>query len=372
MPSAYLRVSARRLRLTSTLAAPSARRACGTSACHRFLLLLARPSVARSPVDKSPELFATSGRLAGMAALDPHLARIARENDGLVTRTLTTAGHLSPSLLRASLRGGAVRRIRDGVFVSTERWASANRHERFVLTVRGILLTHPDWIASHHAALALHGLPLHDVDLDVVDVVGAFRASKIRPGLRAHLATAEQLTHAAEQDPRCVSVADACVLTAAASGFAAGLVAMDAALHRNLVTVEQLRAALTLPGARYGIGAARAAIEATDRACESPGESLTRALLVQAGFDVRSQVWLADTDGNIGRVDFLVGDRVVVEFDGAVKYDGIDGKRELVKEKRREDRLRAAGFRVVRVMWEDLQHPERLTRRIRRELDAAA
>ncbi|KGN40176.1 hypothetical protein [Knoellia aerolata] len=208
------------------------------------------------------------------------------------------------------------------------------------------------------------------MDLDVVDVAAPVRASRVRPGLHVHVATPEQLSGATGQPVRVVSAADACVLTAAASGFEAGVVAMDAALHRRLVTRDALTAAGALPGSRYGIGTVRHAIAASDSRCESPGETLTRLVLVAAGLTVRSQVSLDDEDGFIGRVDLLVGDRVVVEFDGAVKYDGLDGKRELMAEKRREERLRDAGYRVVRVTWADLSHPERLVRRVLGQLAA--
>jgi len=305
-----------------------------------------------------------------MATLHPQLARIAREHDGIVTRLHASARHVAPQVLRAAVRDRALHRVRPGVFATRERWDGANRHERYVLTVRGLLLAHPDWVASHHAALALHGLPLHDVDLDLVDVAAPVRASKVRPGLHVHVATSQQLARASRDEERAVCPAEACVLTAAASGFDAGVVAMDAALHRRLVTQEGLMAATALRGARYGVATARDAIRAADPRCESPGETLTRLVLVAAGLDVRSQVDIADGDGFIGRVDLLVGARVVVEFDGAVKYDRLEGRRELMKEKRREERLRDAGYRVVRVTWADLSHPERLVRRVRGQLAA--
>jgi very-short-patch-repair endonuclease len=52
--------------------------------------------------------------------------------------------------------------------------------------------------------------------------------------------------------------------------------------------------------------------------------------------------------------------RVVVEFDGAVKYQGADGRNALIREKRREDALRALGYRVVRLTWSELRRPERV------------
>ena len=301
-----------------------------------------------------------------MSALHPQLARIAREYDGLVTRTQAAARHVPPQVLRAATRDRTLHRLRPGLFVTPERWAAAGTPSaRFLLTVRGVLLGHPGWVASHHSALALHALPLHDVDLDVVDVVARVRASTLRPGVHVHVAAPHQLVEAEGDRLRAVLPADACVLTAAASGFEAGVVAMDAALHRRLVTRDGLAAASALPGARYGIATVRAAIAEADESCESPGETLTRLILVAAGLAVRSQVDITDGGGLVGRVDLLVGDRVVVEFDGAVKYDGLDGRRELMKEKAREERLRDAGYRVVRVVWADLSHPERPVRRVR-------
>lgn len=53
----------------------------------------------------------------------------------------------------------------------------------------------------------------------------------------------------------------------------------------------------------------------------------------------------------VARVDFLFRqERIVIEFDGAMKYDGVSGR----------DALRALGFRVVRLTWADLHHPERV------------
>lgn len=68
----------------------------------------------------------------------------------------------------------------------------------------------------------------------------------------------------------------------------------------------------------------------------------------------------------MGRADFLVGTRVLVEFDGRSKY-GMDGRRSedvLWAEKLREDRLRALGYIVVRLVWADLDRPQRVMARV--------
>jgi very-short-patch-repair endonuclease len=79
-----------------------------------------------------------------------------------------------------------------------------------------------------------------------------------------------------------------------------------------------------------------------------------------------------DGAGFVGRVDFLVAGRVVVEFDGAVKYEGAEGRAALVREKQREDRLREAGYIVIRVTWSDLDRPAVLMARVRAALARAA
>ena len=306
-----------------------------------------------------------------MDELHPSLIRLAREQHGLVTRSQALAAQVTPSVLDAALRSGALRRLRPGVFVQETTWTATAHHHRYALEVRGVLLDRPRWLASHHAALALHALPLHGVDRDVVDVVAPVGTSKRRAGLHVHVATPLQRPLADDPLVRAVGVADACVLTAAASGFEAGVVAMDAAAHRRLTSSTALTEALEACRLRYGAPQARAAIDAVDPACESPGETRTRLILRAAGLEVRSQVSLGDDAGFIGRVDLLVGDRVVVEFDGAVKYEGLDGRRALMEEKRREERLRDAGYRVVRVTWSDLDRPAALVARVRRLLATA-
>jgi very-short-patch-repair endonuclease len=88
-------------------------------------------------------------------------------------------------------------------------------------------------------------------------------------------------------------------------------------------------------------------------------------MLRDLGFDPVSQVALSDETGLIGRVDFLVDDLVVVEFDGLVKYEGFDGRQALAAEKARESRITATGREVVRVVWSELGDPAALAARIR-------
>ncbi len=89
---------------------------------------------------------------------------------------------------------------------------------------------------------------------------------------------------------------------------------------------------------------------------ESPGESLARIAFERLGLpQPRQQVGVRDARGIIGRVDFLWDQhRTIGEFDGRLKYDGKPIET-LYDEKHREDRLREAGFEVVRFGWADVQ-----------------
>jgi hypothetical protein len=68
------------------------------------------------------------------------------------------------------------------------------------------------------------------------------------------------------------------------------------------------------------------------------------------------------TDGGriVARVDLMVRRVLVVEFDGAVKNDGAQGREALVAEKKREDLLRQLGYGIVRLVWSDLTAPARV------------
>ncbi|TAM84531.1 MAG: DUF559 domain-containing protein [Jatrophihabitans sp.] len=125
------------------------------------------------------------------------------------------------------------------------------------------------------------------------------------------------------------------------------IMAADAALAERLVDRAGLDEALTLAAGWPGVRGARQVLAAATPLAQSPLESITRWVLHVDGFPApRLQVWLAGY-----RVDMLFDrQRVVLEADGLDKYSVA----ELRREKRREQRLRALGYRVERVTWEDV------------------
>lgn len=213
--------------------------------------------------------------------------------------------------------------------------------------------------ATAHSALILHDLPLVDVNLAMVHLVRSTGRATRRGHDHAMWGHTTDLTTVTR--PPFVDAPVACAPLAIAVAHAGvvgtprtAVVAGDAAVRRRLVTPAQLEvAAATLPLGTPNAAAVRRALADVDGRHESPGESLTATVLRDLGFDLVPQVWIGPF-----RVDFLIaGTRVVVEFDGAIKYDD---RAALVAEKRREDELRRRGYVVVRLMWADLHDPSRV------------
>lgn len=228
---------------------------------------------------------------------------------------------------------------------------------------------------SHYSRLLLATLPTYAAALDTVHLtsVTAGGAASRRPSsvtvsrrcVTIHrpvrgLDSPQSDGHPAHL-PRTVPVAHAIVQAGLLAGPEAFLVPADAALRRELVTLERLERAAAAFAHHTGIGPVRCALPLADGRRESPGESRTAFLLSALGFQLEPQFEVV-CERRLFRADFRVrGTRVLVEFDGAVKYAGGDG-RTLFEEKRREDALRRDGWVVVRLVWSDLRDPERVRR----------
>lgn len=258
------------------------------------------------------------------------------------------------------VRSGELVRLRRGLFAAGETWRSAKPEARLALCTRAVLGERREAAASHASAAVLHGLPLWGVGLSTVEVICSAPRRRLRGGVRLH-PWPDGVEAEVVDGLRVVPLATAVVQVIAEHGHLPGLVSLDGALHAEQVTGAQVEAAGVALGLRgQAAGRLRRVVAEADPECESVGETRTRVLLRDLGLSLRSQVDIFDRRGKIGRVDFLVGERVVVEFDGLVKYEGQEGRRALADEKAREDRLRAAGYAVVRLVWTDLDQPERV------------
>jgi hypothetical protein len=142
-----------------------------------------------------------------------------------------------------------------------------------------------------------------------------------------------------------------------------GVVAIDAALQGSKTTRAELVRAVLGGTHRVGIAQAARALGLSDGRAESPLETRGRLAMLSSGLPRPGlQVEIHDAAGFVGRVDAWYEDAAVaIEFDGKVKYTDprhtSSPGEVLWEEKRREDRMRAVGIRVVRVVNEDLGPP---------------
>lgn len=229
---------------------------------------------------------------------------------------------------------------------------------------------------SHHSALVLLDLPTYDVDLGTVHLTrrcadsGAPppRVAARRAGLVLHQPVAGVVPPLATTirgagRPAYVPTELAVVQAGLTGSPLSALVAADAALHRDLVSDPALAAAARALQGHAGIGPVRAILAQADGRIESPGESVAGFIVRGMGLQLEPQFEL-EMGGRRLRADFRVlGTRVLLEFDGAVKYASGDG-RVLFEEKRREDALRRAGWVVVRIVWADLGDHAALRQRV--------
>ena len=279
-------------------------------------------------------------------------------NAGVVhTAELAAAGY-DRHATRALVKGGELVRVRAGSFVGGDAFRAGNAAARHVLTCRSIARRLRGYAVTDLSAVACWDLPVVAADIGHVHLaqVGSGRAR--RSGVvRVHppVKTSEVLPHRGVL----VVIPEVAVLQASERSMRAGLIAADACVRMRLTTPDRLVA--LAESHHFGFAAHRVAGLASGLS-ESPGESWTRLVLDGLGVEAEQQVVIRDHDGRfVARVDFLLPAlRVVVEFDGAVKYEGADGRNALIREKRREDALRALGYRVVRLTWSDLRRPERV------------
>lgn len=284
------------------------------------------------------------------------LSTIAR--DGVFSSATASRFGLDAAALRRLLRAGGCTRLRPGWYAPGR---PASDHELWRLRVAAAAQEYAGRaVLSHDAALLTLGLPTFRPVTSRVDLTWT------EPGIPAHLGRwvrLHQCPTAHPLDPeRTVTPALAIAQTGLRSRRAL-LVAGDAAMRSRVATRAQVDDALALLDGHRGIVAARAVAHRIEPLHESPGETLTAWLLHQLGYRLVPQYDVPGTgqltaSGWPDRVDFLVeGTRVVVEFDGKVKYEGRDV---LFAEKQREDRIRSLGYEVVRLVWADLSHPERV------------
>jgi predicted transcriptional regulator of viral defense system len=295
--------------------------------------------------------------------MHPELSAVAARRLGVFTSQEALRVGYRVEDIRAELGSRRWSRLRKGVYTSTDRLAAADTRERHLMDCVAVLLSlGAGPVLSHASAARLYGLVVprrlsSEVRVTAVDQWRRGRGYRV-----AHAGmTADEMEHWLEFDA--TSVPRTLVDCAREWSLTDGVVAIDAAMNDNKTTRADLLRAVLAGTHRVGIAQAARALDLSDGRAESPLETRGRLAMLAAGLPrPELQVEIHDAAGLIGRVDAWYDDAAVaIEFDGRVKYTdprhASSPGTVLWKEKRREDRLRAAGARLVRVVNEDLGSP---------------
>ncbi len=282
--------------------------------------------------------------------------------------------------LRAARRSRELLAVRPGAYVRAADLARLDSVAQHRLAVLATASACRDTVVSHVSAAVMHGIDLWNVPLRLV------HSTLDRPS--GGKVTTRRHVHVGQLPAEDVVVVDCLTVTTPARTvvdlartlpFESAVTSGDHALATGLVTHRDLADALERCRGRRGAAQAARAVACMDSRSESVGESRSRVLIHRMRLPAPDlQREIADEKGSIGRVDFLFEDEHVVgEFDGLGKYTehlrpGQSSEQAVIEEKRREDRICAAGYIVARWGWRELGSPEEVVRRIRRAIASAA
>ena len=293
-------------------------------------------------------------RRRSLDCADTALGRLARtQGFVLISAQLRTHGLERHDLRREERRGTwwtPARGVHSPVVPPIGADAFLTARRRHALTGAAAALTHPDHLLAARSAAIVHGLPTLK-DPRRPELIGASTETTGRRQ-RVHVRTGPfPAAHRGDWYGAATTQVARTVVDLARFDRRDGLMAADAALRTRLTTrTEIARVVRDLTG-MPGIRAARDVLPLGSPLAESALESLTRLAMHDDGFPQPELQVVIETHAGSYRVDMLFREsRLIVEIDGLGKYTDTEFRREKV----RESRLRAAGYRVERVIWEDV------------------
>ncbi len=302
--------------------------------------------------------------------------RLIAETDGVFLRREALECGYDDKTIARRVRAGEWHRVRQGAYCFGDTWTSGSPEERHLLLARAVLRTTPGPVAlSHTTALLAHGVAVWGADLSRVHVTrldtGAARREK---DVVHHVASCSEsdVVHLGTQPV--FGVARSVVETATVTGLESALVSADSALHLQMTDPDELRTTFAGMTHRPGSQKIHVVLHHMDGRSESPGETRAAYLFWRHGVprpDRQHEV--RDSSGRaVARPDFAWHEHGVFgEFDGRVKYGRYLRAWELPgdavsREKQREDLVRElTGYRFIRLVWADLEHPARTAERVR-------
>ncbi|HSF26956.1 MAG TPA: type IV toxin-antitoxin system AbiEi family antitoxin domain-containing protein [Actinomycetes bacterium] len=314
-----------------------------------------------------------------MSPLVPELESLARTQGGVFLARQAIAAGISHRELTRRCRHGELVHLRRGAYAMASATDGALtepvRHKLLSRSALLVLLGEA-WL-SHQSAAVFHGLDQHRPDLSVVHVTRpGISSARVEAGVAHHDGGLPEHHRTIVDGVPVVSLGRTVIDVARSHSFDQAMVAADNALHAGLARAD-LEEALDFCRDWPGAAQAGSVVAFADGRTESAGESLTRCVLLRGGL-APDELQLVLPGGNGLRVDFAwTRWRVVLEFDGKVKYgrslapDG-DASEVAWRERRRELAIERLGWVVVRVTWAEVVfHPQVVIERVREAIALA-
>jgi hypothetical protein len=264
---------------------------------------------------------------------------------------------------------GSLHRLRHGAYVAGLAWSASDEVGRHALKVRAVCRQAKTGIVvSHVSGIGEWDVAQWDLPLDQVHITrDDQRAGRNEAGVHQHLGALREQDIVLRNGIRVTGVARTCLDTISQVDVEHGLVVVNDALHRKLVTPEDLAKCAAFMEQWPGSLRHRVVLRLADGRIESVGESRFFYLCWDQGLPLPiPQYKIYDEGGRlVAIVDFAWPELgLFVEFDGKVKYTAPDREGESVvdvvlREKAREELIcRLTGWRCLRVVWAELYRPQ--------------
>ena len=261
-------------------------------------------------------------------------------------------GLLTPN----QLRGPAWRRLFEDVYVHVDRPVSHALRARAAAA-----MVVPGSVVTGRSAAVLWGVELAGTDEDVELTVPPSSNPRRVPGLQVRRAHLEAEHVQRRQDVPVTTAAATAVRLAASLPRDDAVAAVDQLIAAGVVDLGPIR---DLAARTRGRGSARARVVCglADGLAGSPQETRLRLVIGRSRLPAPIAQYRVLVDSRVvARVDFAWPDlKVVVEYDGL--WHAEPGQ--FARDRRRLNRLHAAGWRVFFVTAADLHQPERLIARL--------
>jgi Protein of unknown function (DUF559) len=271
-----------------------------------------------------------------------------------------------PGHLDGRLRAGRLHRVHQGVYAVGHPLLTVDGHR-----MAAVLACGPEAVLSHRSAGAHWGI--HADSRNAIDVTAPGRRGRVAAEIAAHrhgsLVSADR---AVERGVPCTSVARTLLDLAGVVGPEQLRHAITEAEVLRLFDLGAVREVIGRGRGRRGVARLRLAIASHDPREERARQGLERRFLDlcrRSGLPAPEVNGLLMLSGGPVQPDFLWRDaRLIVETDGRATHFTI---RAFEQDRRRDQRLKLAGWDVIRCTWTQVTHdPDSLIRTIRTLLNA--